>query len=212
VVPGSWAHEQRGQPNDESVVTVHVKKIQTTEKSRRGESNAAVNARQVRINQDYHKKAKDLDTRLGGDQQGGFEAELSTFGRDGVVLRPVVGTLGNVSTHIDLLADVIADALTAEHLSYYGDRGSKTALAYYRRVLYRAWRLTAHRGWARLILDRRSLVQAPNTPRDQSQHPRARNDYDEEAAYESNNPRARLPIRPGGLCRRRLDGTLSVNY
>jgi len=56
--------------------------------------------------------------------------------------------------------DVIADALTAEHLSYYGDRGSKTVKAYYRRVLYRAWGLTAHRGWARLMLDRRSLVQA----------------------------------------------------
>jgi len=25
-------------------------------------------------------------------------------------------------------------------------------------------------------------------------------------------PRARLPVRPGGLCKRRLDGTLSVSY
>ena len=53
-------------------------------------------------------------------------------------------------SHVDFLADVIADALTAEHLSYYGDRGSKTVKAYYRRVLYRAWGLTSHRGWARL--------------------------------------------------------------
>ena len=52
-------------------------------------------------------------------------------------------------------------------------------------MLYRAWGLTAHRGWARPMLDRRSLVQAPNAPRDQSQHPHARNDYDEETAYES---------------------------
>ena len=49
-----------------------------------------------------------------------------------------------------------------EHLLYNGDRGSKTVKAYYRRVLYRAWGLTAHRGWASLMLDRRSLVQAPN--------------------------------------------------
>ena len=28
------------------------------------------------------------------------------------------------------------------------------------------------------MLDRRSLVQAPGAPRDQSQHPRARNDYE----------------------------------
>jgi len=48
-----------------------------------------------------------------------------------------------------------------------------------------------------------------------SQHPRARNDYDEETAYESYmnpEPRARLPVRPGGLNKRRLDGTLSVSY
>ena len=72
-----------------------------------------------------------------------------------------------------------------KHLSYYGDRGSKTVKANYRRVFYRAWGLSAHRGWARLLLDRRNLVQAPNAPRDQSQHPRARNDYDEETDYES---------------------------
>jgi len=92
-----------------------------------------------------------------------------------------------------------ADALTAEHLSYCGDRGSTIVKAYYRRVLYRAWGLTAHRGWARLMLDRRSLVQATNAPRDQSQHPRARNDYDEETAYESYlNPEPGFQSGPGG--------------
>ena len=69
----------------------------------------------------------DLDTRLGGDQHGGFDAEISTFGRDGVVLGPIVGAFGEMSSHVDLLADVVAGALTADHLSYYGDRGSKTA-------------------------------------------------------------------------------------
>jgi len=103
-----------------------------------------------------------------------------------------------MSSHVDLLADVIADALTAEHLSDYGDRGSKTVKAYYRRVLYRTWGLTTHRGWARLMLDRRNLVQAPNAPRDQSQHPRVRNDYDEETAYESYmNPEPGFQPGPG---------------
>jgi len=73
----------------------------------------------------------------------------------------------------------------SEHFSYFGDRSSKTVKAYSRRVLYRAWGLTDYRGRARLMLDRRSLVQAPNAPRAQSLHPRARNDYDEEAAYDS---------------------------
>jgi len=82
-------------------------------------------------------------------------------------------------------SETITDALTAEHLSYYVNRGYETVKAYYRRVLHRAWGFTAHRGWARLMLDRRGLVQTPNAPRDQSQHPRARSDYDEETAYGS---------------------------
>ena len=62
------------------------------------------------------------------------------------------------------------------------------------------------------MLDRRSLVQAPNAPWDQSQHPRARNDYDEGAAYESN-----MNLEPGihsggGLTRRRLDGNQPISY
>ena len=65
-------------------------------------------------------------------------------------------------------------------------------------MLYRAWWFTAHRGWARLMLDRRSIVQAPNAPRDQSQHPRARNDYDEETAYEFYmNPEPGFQSGPG---------------
>ena len=51
-----------------------------------------------------------------------------------------------MTSHVDLLADVTADTLRAENLSYYGDRGSKTAKAYYRRVLYRAWGLIAYHG------------------------------------------------------------------
>jgi len=46
--------------------------------------------------------------------------------------------------------------------------------------------------------DRRSLVQGPSAPRDQSQHPHARNDYDEETAYESYmNPEPGFQSGPG---------------
>ena len=54
-------------------------------------------------------------------------------------------------------------------------------------------------GLRKKMHDRRSLVQAPNAPRDQSQHPRARNDYDEETAYESYmNPEPGSQSGPGG--------------
>ena len=65
------------------------------------------------------------------------------------------------------------------------------------------------------MLDRRSLVQAPNAPRDQSQHRRACNNYDEETAYDCHmNPEPGFHSGPGGsvVCRRRLNGTLPANY
>ena len=104
---------------------------------------------------------------------------MDTFGQEWVVHGPVVGAVGELSTYIDFSADVMAEGLTAEHLFYCGDRGSKTVKAYYPQVPYRVRGLTAHRGWARLIFDRRGLVQAPDAQQDQSQHPRARNGYDE---------------------------------
>jgi len=71
---------------------------------RTGESNAAANARQVRVNQDYHTKTKDLDTWLGGDQHDGFDTELKTFGRDRGVSSDqlFVGAFGEMSSHVDL--------------------------------------------------------------------------------------------------------------
>ena len=48
--------------------------------------------------------------------------------------------------------------------------------------LYRSWGHTAHRGWERLLLDRRSLVQVPNAPRRRA---RADDRYYEENIMES---------------------------
>jgi hypothetical protein len=56
---------------------------------------------------------------------------LNTFGQEGAVLGPVVGAFGEMSAHVDFLAD----------LSYYGDRGSKTAQPIYCLVHFRAWGL-----------------------------------------------------------------------
>jgi len=77
---------------------------------------------------------------------------LNTFGQEGAVLGPVVGAFGEMSAHADLLTD----------LSYYGDRGSKTAKAIYCLVHFRAWGL---------MLSCRDLVQASSALRDFTQHP-----------------------------------------
>ena len=60
--------------------------------------------------------------------------------------------ISSSSAHVDFLAD----------LSYYGDRGSKTAKAIYCLVNFRAWGL---------MLSCRDLVQASSAPRDLTQHP-----------------------------------------
>ena len=79
------------------------------------------------------KKAKDLDIRIGGGQQDGSDVELNTFGQKGIALVPVVGAFWETLAHADFLADLITDALTAEHPSYNGDRTSKAVKANYRR-------------------------------------------------------------------------------
>jgi hypothetical protein len=63
------------------------------------------NVCQVRVNLDYFRKVIDLDTHAGGDHQGGFGVEMSTFGQEGAVLGPVVAAFGEMSTHADFLVD-----------------------------------------------------------------------------------------------------------
>ena len=59
---------------------------------------------------------------------------------------------------------MIAEELANEHCGYYKDKSTKAVTAFFRNKLYRTWGLTAHRGWAHLLLDRRCLVQIPNAP------------------------------------------------
>ena len=123
-----------------------------------------VNARQKKVNTDYHSRAKSLDAR-GGDTHDGFEAELSSYGQGGRVLGPVVGAFGEISEDVKELANAVAEELAVEHCSFYGDKASKVVKGFFLNQLYRSWGHTAHRGWARLLLDRGSLVQVPNAPR-----------------------------------------------
>ena len=83
-----------------------------------------------------------------------------------------------MSSHVELLADVFADALTAENLSLTTVKGVRRQS---RPII--AGCLIAHGGSPPIMsghVDRRGLVHALNALQDQSQHPRARNNYDEE--------------------------------
>ena len=70
-----------------------------------------------------------------------------------------------MSDDVKELANAVAEELAVEHCSFYGDKTSKAVNGFFLNQLYRSWGHTAHRGWARLLLDRRSLVQVPNAPR-----------------------------------------------
>jgi len=87
-----------------------------------GEPNAAVNARQKRVNLDYHAKARRLDEHYGCDESQGFKARLNSFGHNGVVLGQVIGAFGEMSDDAKHIADAVATELANEHCSYYSDK------------------------------------------------------------------------------------------
>ena len=80
------------------------------------------------------------------------------------------------------IGNAVAEELAVEHCSFYGDKTSKAVKGFFLNQVYCSWGHTAHRGWARLLLDRRSLVQVPNAPRRRA---RADNRYYEENIMES---------------------------
>ena len=67
--------------------------------------NAVVNARQVKVNQDCHHRAKELDRGFGGDSSDGFDAELNIYGKDGRALGLVVGAYGETSDDVYVIAE-----------------------------------------------------------------------------------------------------------
>ena len=90
------------------------------------------------------------------------------YGQGGRVLGPVVGAFEEMPDGVKELVNAVAEELAVEHCSFYGDKTStksKAVNGFFLNQLYRSWGHTAHRGWARLLLDRRSLVQVPNAPR-----------------------------------------------
>ena len=81
-----------------------------------------------------------------------------------------------------VIAKAVAEELALENCRINGDMSLKVVKVFFLNQLYRSWGLTAHRGWARLLLDRRCLVQVQNAPGRRS---RADEDHYEENEMES---------------------------
>ena len=116
-------------------------------------------AKQDEISADYWRRAKRVDDLLrdllgipeGAD--GPMVQALKQY-RGGRVLVPVVGAFAEMSSDTELIADLIATALAADHIQFYSE-SAKQAKGMFKQRIRKAWGHTAHRGWARLLLDRR---------------------------------------------------------
>ena len=83
-----------------------------------GKPNAVVNDRQRQVDKDYHHRAKELDAVFGGDSSGGFEAELSSYGKNGRALGLVAGAFGEMSGDVYVIAEAVAEELATEHCGF----------------------------------------------------------------------------------------------
>ena len=76
----------------------------------------------------------------------------------GWVLVFVVGAFAEMSEDVSRICDIIAHDLARTHVSYYNDDSRRTK-GMCRQRIQKAWGHTAHRGWARLLLNRaRGLI------------------------------------------------------
>jgi hypothetical protein len=82
-----------------------------------GDPAAVTKKLQKEVNDDYHKRAKKLDEKLGtaAGVKGPFANELNQYGKKGRVTSPVVGAFAEMSLDTDAIADLVASILAEEH-------------------------------------------------------------------------------------------------
>jgi len=74
------------------------------------------------------------------------------------VLVFVMGAFAEMPGDVSRICGIIAHDLARTHVSYYND-DAKCTKGMYRQRIQKAWGHTAHRGWARLLLNRaRDLI------------------------------------------------------
>ena len=66
----------------------------------------------------------------------------------------VVGAFAEMSEDVSHICGIIAHDLARTHVSYYNDDAKRTIKGMHRQRIQKAWGHSAHRGWARLLLNR----------------------------------------------------------
>ena len=78
----------------------------------------------------------------------------------------------------------MAEELATKHCGFYTDKKQGAVAASFLSQIYRPWELVAHRGWARLMLDRQCLVEVLSAPRHRAERAHAEANYDDETAFD----------------------------
>jgi len=116
-------------------------------------------ARQAEVARDYLKRAARIE-ELNGHPPGSDGPMATALKRHnwGRVLVFEMGAFTEMSGDVSRICDITAQDLSRTHVSYYNDDAKRTKGMYRERV-QKALGHTAHRGWARLLLDRaRDLI------------------------------------------------------
>jgi len=118
-----------------------------------------VAARQAEVARDYLKRAARID-EVKGHPPGSDRPMATALKRynGGRVLVFVMGAFAEMPKDVSRICDITAHDLTRTHVSYYNGDAKRTKDMYSQRI-QKAWGHTAHRGWARLLLNRaRDLI------------------------------------------------------
>ena len=137
---------------------IDVKTVVYGESYRRAEATTAahVNWRQAEVTKDYARKARECDAAVpGGDTP--FADKLASYGVEGRVLGPSVGSWCETSSDFDLLVDLIAHVLADKETSVVRVAHHQ-AVARQRQKLVADFGVTMHIAWARHMLDNREFV------------------------------------------------------
>jgi len=110
-------------------------------------------ARQAEVAQDYLKQAARIDELNGHPpgSDGQMAAALKRY-NGGRVLVFVMGAFAEMPEDASRICGIIAHDLARTHVPYYNSDAERTKGVYMQRI-QKAGGHTAHRGWARLLLD-----------------------------------------------------------
>ena len=125
-----------------------------------------VEARQKEVAREHLQRGEELGRIMGTPE--GTEGPMTKGVKSGGsrVLAAVVGAFTGMSSDADAPAGVIASALAADHIQFFSSLSAE-AKGMYKQRIRTARGHAAHRGWARLLLDRRRglIAHGPHAPR-----------------------------------------------